>query len=145
MSPGPMQPEGTSEGRGPGLGTRAGSLGPKWAGEMPATFPSNPPQGSLPIPVDPLAVSGPLQASAPLPCPSRPSGALLPSHLHLSYPVALPHVLSSHSGVPPVPLGVKVPHQCLVGALVVRRHGLCILLLRHLDSAPSAKNVSLFS
>ena len=28
-----------------------------------------------------------------------------------------------------------VPHQCLVGALAVRRHEFCVFLVRHLDSA----------
>ena len=29
-----------------------------------------------------------------------------------------------------------VPHWCLVGALVVRRRKFCVLLVRHLESAP---------
>ena len=67
--------------------TPADSLGPEWEGEMLAMFPSDPwiPQRSLPIPTDPLAMSGPLQAWEPLPSPSHPSGVLFPSHLHFSF------------------------------------------------------------
>ena len=66
--------------------------------------------GSLPVPVDPLMVSGPLQVWEPLPSPSFPSGAQVPFCLHFSSPHS-PHVLPRRSGVSPVPLGVKVPHQ----------------------------------
>ena len=73
-----------------------------------------------------------------LPFPSCPSGAWVPSHLHFSFPLAPPHVLPGLSGVPSVPLGVEVTHHRLVVALVVRRCKLHVLLLRHLDSAPTS-------
>ena len=120
--------------RGPGgqrtrPGTPAGFPGPNWAGEMLATFPSDPPnpQGSL-------------KAWEPLPFPSHPSGVLFPFGLYFSSPLAPPYVLPCHLGVPPVPLGVEVPHQHLVGALVVERGKLCVLPLCHLDSAPHSSN-----
>ena len=70
--------------------------------------------------------------SAPLPLfPESPShlpllislasGALILSGLHFSSPTQSPYVLPVHFGVPPVSLGVRVPHQQLVGTVVVGR------------------------
>ena len=86
---------------------------------------------------DPPNSRGSLQALEHLPYPSYPSGMPVSSGLHLSSPLAPPpcptHSLrgSSH------PLGCRVPHQCLGGALVVVRCELRILPLCHLDSAPN--------
>ena len=86
--------------------------------------------------VDPLMVGGPLQAWEPLPSPSQPSGAPALSCLHFSSALPSPTSYPVTGGVLPSPLVSVAPHQCLVCALVVRRHKLHVLLLCHLDSAP---------
>ena len=45
-----------------------------------------------------------------------------PVWLPLILPLQSPHVLPVHLGVPPVSLGVRVPHQQPVGTLIVGRH-----------------------
>ena len=52
---------------------------------------------------------------------SLASGSLILSGLHFSFPPQSPYVLPVHSRVPPVSLGVRVPHQRPAGALVVGR------------------------
>ena len=67
--------------------------------------------------------------------PASPRGPLLPASPNLPglrdanpvwppllLPLQSPYVLPVHSGVPPVSLGVRVPHQWPAGALVVGRH-----------------------
>ena len=119
-----------------------GSLGPEWVGKMQTAFLSDPLnlRGSIPVPIDPLAVSGPLQVWAAFPSPSRPSEVPVPSCLHFSSLFPPRYILPGHSGISPDPLGVVVPHQCLISALVVRRYELHILLLHHLDSAPDSSS-----
>ena len=77
----------------------------------------------------------PLWAWDPFPSPSHPSGALVPSCLHFSFPFSplMPHVLPSRWGFLPSPQVSMVPHRCLVGALVVRRCEFGTLLVHHLD------------
>ena len=70
-------------------GTSEGSLEPKWAGEMLAEILQSP-EGLSASPVAPLTMSGPLQECEPLPSPSRPSGAPVPSRLHSSSPLPPP-------------------------------------------------------
>ena len=64
-------------------------------------------------------VLGSTEEQRTLASPSQPSWAPVPSHLHFSYPLTHPHFLPGCLGIPPILLGVKVPHQSLVGALVV--------------------------
>ena len=52
-------------------------------------------------------------------------------------PLLSPHILPVHLGVPPVSLGVRVPHQWLAGTLVVGRRLLCFLPHCLLDSTLS--------
>ena len=44
-----------------------------------------------------------------------------------------PHILPSRSAVPPISLGVEVPHQHMAGTLVVGRCKLHVLPHCHLD------------
>ena len=83
---------------GVGPGPITGQASPAdWAEETLGVLPPDPsPQGSL-------------RAWEPLPPLSHPSGA--PSGLHFSSPLSPPHVLPVRLGVPPVSLGVEVPHQ----------------------------------
>ena len=94
------------------------------------------------FPLDPLSPRGSLEVWKPLPSPSHPLGALVLSGLHFSSPLTPLHVLPCRSGVPPVSLGVKVPHQRLVGTLVVGRRELCVLPLHHLDTPKSLVCIS---
>ena len=83
----------------------AGSPGPKWAGQT----------TSAPLPLFP-------ESPSHLPLLISPaSGVLILSGLHFSSPSRSPYILPVHSGVPPVSLGVRVPHQWPAGAPAVGR------------------------
>ena len=112
----------------------AGSWGPKWAGE---TWPCSllilfPPTGS---PVSPFGRGIPSP-----PTPQPPLGGACPVPPPLLLPLHSPHAPcpTPSLGVPPVPLGVRGPPRCLVGAPVVRRCEFHVLLVCHLDSTPLA-------
>ena len=95
-----------------------------WRAEDPAREPSRLPGanwagqtlGTLPPPQHPSLCRS-LQAWAPLPSPSHPSGAPVLSSLHFSSPLTAPHILPSCSGVPPIFLGIEVPHHSVAAAL----------------------------
>lgn len=93
---------------------------------MLTSFPSDPAisQGSLPIPMVLLTKGGPLHVWEPLLSRSFPWAVPVLSCLHFSSPSLLPVFHLVDQGF---------PHQCLVGALAVRRRELCILLLCSLD------------
>ena len=138
MPQGSRGPERASEGRKPASGPWQSPWCLRGQREKLAMFPSNPPNPrvSLPIPVDPLEVHGPLQVQEPLTSPSHPSEEPVSSYLHFPPFFAPLHVLRVCSGVPPIHVHVEVPHQHLVGALVLRICRSQVLLLLHLGSAP---------
>ena len=121
----PTRPGGALGGRRTWPRSPAGFPGPDWAGEMLGMLPPDPP-----------SPRGSLQAWEPLPAPSHPSGVPVLSGLHFSSPLTSPYVLPGCSGVPPISLGIEVPHQHPAGALVLGRHKLCVFPCRHLDSTP---------
>ena len=107
----PMPPGPVKLGEGGGLGGQGTSLGvqqapqPEWARRLPST----------PLPLFPE-------------CPSRlpllispASGAPILSGLHFSAPLSPPTSYWFTFGVPPIFLGVSVPHQRLAGTRVVGR------------------------
>ena len=124
---GPAWLEGSSVGRGSGPGSQQAPRVPSGQGNL-ATLPFDP----LPPRWSP---SFPLLVWDPFPSLSRPSGAPVPPCLHFSSPLIPPHIIPSCWGFFPSPSVSMVPQQCLVGALVVGRRELCVLLVRHLDSA----------
>lgn len=93
-------PEGASESIGPGRRARQNSPA-NWAGET---------LGALP----------PIQAPEGPSMRGNTSGPPVVSSLHFSPPES-PHILPVRFGVPPISLGVEVPHQRLAGVLVVGR------------------------
>ena len=106
------------------LGCGGTSLGaqqapqPEWARRSP----------SAPLPPFPESPSHlPLLISLALGCRSCLTS--------ISPPSQSPYALPVHFGVPPVSLGVRVPHQWLAGTLVVGRRQICIFPHHHLDSA----------
>ena len=118
--------------------------GPRWAEDQPwdlsRLLGAQEGRGNLAtLPFDPLpsqwSPSFPLRSWDPFPFPSLPSGAPGPSCLCFSSPLTPPHAPRPtwSLGVPPIPLGGRGPHRCLVGALVVWRHEFHILLVCHLD------------
>ena len=95
------------------------------------------PQKPLPFPADPLTMSGALCKCEPHFFPSCPSGTLVPSHLNFFCPFLTPPIsYLVMQGFLPSPQVSKVPHWCLISALIVRRCKLHILLLHHLDPIP---------
>ena len=106
MPPGPTWPGwGPGVGGGNQLGSSAGSPAP--VSQVIAFHSSPAPPGeSLP----PASPDLPRLRGANLVWPPL----LLPPQSHYILPV--------HSGVPPISLGIRVPHQWLAGALVVGRH-----------------------
>ena len=80
-------------------------LGPKWGGAIALRSSLAPPRGPLP------------PASPDLPGLRGADPVWPPLLLPLQYP----HVLPVHLGVPPISLGVRVPHQWPAGDLVVGR------------------------
>ena len=78
------------------------------------------------------------------PLSQHPSGVPVLSGLHFSSPLTIPHILPGRLGVPPVSLGVEVPHQRLAGALVVGRRKLHVLPRCHFDSTPLCRPLTIF-
>lgn len=114
-------------------------LGVEWVGGMPGIVSSPPPNPwryPLPHSLYPLNVIAPLRAWQPFSSPSHLQVGWSPPSSAAS-PCSLPSTLYHISGrVPPIHQGVEVLHQCPADALVVGTHGLCILPISHLGSAP---------
>ena len=120
MPPGPTRPGGDFGGQGTGLGTQQAPR-PSGSGDGPFPLLSCSSRESLP------------PASPDLPG-LRGTDPVWPPPL---LPLLSPHILPVHLGVPPVSLGVRVPHQWLAGTLVVGRRLLCFLPHCLLDSTLS--------
>ena len=124
---GPVRLEGILEGRGPGPGAQqvpGARVGSGNARHILLSFSSPggvpPGVGTPTFPIPPLRDANSI----------RPP--LLPPH-------SPHHIPPSCSGVPPVPLSVKVPQKHLVGALVVGRCELHVLSLCHLHFTSAEK------
>ena len=112
-------PEGASEGV--GAAPRAGQTSwADWAGET---------LGSLPPRSEPLRVPPGMGTPPRL---SHPSGAPALSSLHFSSSLSSPISYWFAWGVPPISLGIKVPHQHPAGTQVVGRRELHVFPLCHL-------------
>ena len=81
----------------------------------------------------PLRIPPGVGTPTPTPPPLRGTGLFWPP---LLFPPQSPHILLVGLGVPPVSLGIEVPHQRLAGALVVGRCEHHVFPCCHLDSAP---------